>query len=99
MYCENQARYPGKSWDELFPNEVFPSDSPDDATKSEIMILSGSACKIIQVSLYQLIYGWLAGSLAGWLVGSLAGWFAGWLCVHVKLQRFLHFFDSLEKEQ
>ena len=35
MYCENQPRYIGKSWDELFPDNVFPSDTPDDRTKSE----------------------------------------------------------------
>ena len=34
MYCENQPRYPGKSWDELFPSDVFPSDAPDDGNKS-----------------------------------------------------------------
>ena len=35
MYCENQVRYPGKTWLELFPDDVFPNDSPEDISKSK----------------------------------------------------------------
>ena len=38
MYCESQPRYPGKTWYELFPDDIFPNDSPDDIAKSESML-------------------------------------------------------------
>lgn len=34
MYCESQPRHKGKSWNELFPDDVFPNDSKEDAHKS-----------------------------------------------------------------
>ena len=39
MYCESQPRYPGKSWRELFPDDVFPNDSPEDRAKSKYTLL------------------------------------------------------------
>ena len=36
MYCENQVRYPGKTWLELFPDDVFPNDSPEDISKTQL---------------------------------------------------------------
>ena len=38
MYCESQPRYPGKTWYELFPDDIFPNDSPDDIAKSKSML-------------------------------------------------------------
>ena len=35
MYCESQPRHPGKTWPELFPDDIFPNDSPEDRLKSE----------------------------------------------------------------
>ena len=33
MYCESQPRYPGKTWYELFPDDIFPNDTPDDTQR------------------------------------------------------------------
>ena len=38
MYCESQAKYPGKSWMELFPDDCFPNDTPDDKIKSVFIV-------------------------------------------------------------
>ena len=35
MYCESQAKNPGKSWMELFPDDCFPNDTPDDKVKTK----------------------------------------------------------------
>ena len=35
MYCENQPRYHGKSFEELFPDECFPNETPEDLVRSE----------------------------------------------------------------
>ena len=35
MYCESQPRYKGKSWMELFPDDAFPNDTPEDKVKSK----------------------------------------------------------------
>ncbi len=35
MYCESQPKHAGKTWVDLFPEDVFPSDTPEDKTKSE----------------------------------------------------------------
>lgn len=34
-YCESQPRYLGKGWTELFPDDIFPTDSPEDLTKTK----------------------------------------------------------------
>ena len=33
-YCESQPRYKGRSWMELFPDDAFPNDTPEDKAKS-----------------------------------------------------------------
>lgn len=38
MYCESQAKNPGKSWMELFPDDCFPNDTPDDKVKSMSLV-------------------------------------------------------------
>ena len=38
MYCESQAKYPGKSWMELFPDDCFPNDTPEDKIKSVFIV-------------------------------------------------------------
>ena len=35
MYCETQPRYAGKSWMELFPDDAFPNDTPEDKARSK----------------------------------------------------------------
>ena len=40
MYCESQPRFPGKTWMELFPEDIFPNETPDDRQKSELSSLS-----------------------------------------------------------
>jgi c-Jun N-terminal kinase len=30
MYCETQQRFPGKTWTELFPDDSFPNETPED---------------------------------------------------------------------
>jgi c-Jun N-terminal kinase len=35
-YCESQPVYPGKPWYELFPDDIFPNDSPDDIAKTKL---------------------------------------------------------------
>lgn len=34
-YCESLPRYAGKNWMELFPNESFPNETPDDKHKTK----------------------------------------------------------------
>nr|Q966Y3.1 RecName: Full=Stress-activated protein kinase JNK [Suberites domuncula]CAC38785.1 c-jun N-terminal kinases (JNK) [Suberites domuncula] len=34
LYCESQPRYAGKSWKDLFPDDVFPNDTPEDKAKT-----------------------------------------------------------------
>ena len=34
-YCESQPRYKGRSWMELFPDDAFPNDTPEDKVKSK----------------------------------------------------------------
>ena len=35
MYCESQPRFAGKSWLELFPEDSFPNETPEDRARSE----------------------------------------------------------------
>ena len=35
MYCETQPRYVGKTWMELFPDDIFPNESPEDRARSK----------------------------------------------------------------
>ena len=35
MYCETQPRFQGKVWLDLFPDEAFPNDTPEDKIRSE----------------------------------------------------------------
>ena len=35
MYCESQPRNRGRSWMELFPDDAFPNDTPEDKVKSK----------------------------------------------------------------
>ena len=35
MYCESQPRFAGKSWQDLFPDDSFPNDTPEDRARSE----------------------------------------------------------------
>ena len=35
MYCEGQPRYKGRSWMELFPDDAFPNDTPEDKVKTQ----------------------------------------------------------------
>ena len=37
MYCETQQRFAGKSWMELFPDDSFPNDTPEDRARSKNM--------------------------------------------------------------
>ena len=34
-YCESQPRYKGRSWIELFPDDAFPNDTPEDKVKTQ----------------------------------------------------------------
>jgi hypothetical protein len=58
-YCESQPRYKGKSWMELFPDDSFPNDTPEDKVKSNAdstctytychsrMTLPGCTCHVL----------------------------------------------------
>ena len=35
MYCETQQRFPGKTWTELFPDDSFPNETPEDKIRSK----------------------------------------------------------------
>ena len=35
MYCETQQRFPGKTWLELFPDDSFPNETPEDKIRSK----------------------------------------------------------------
>lgn len=39
MYCETQPRFAGKSWMELFPDDSFPNDTPEDRARSKNMYI------------------------------------------------------------
>ena len=41
MYCETQPRYAGKSWMELFPDDAFPNDTPEDKARSKCHVHAG----------------------------------------------------------
>ena len=34
-YCETQPRYKGRSWTDLFPDDAFPSDVPEDKVRTQ----------------------------------------------------------------
>ena len=36
MYCQSRQRHRGKSFEELFPDELFPNDTPRDHRKSKM---------------------------------------------------------------
>ena len=40
MYCESQPRYKGKGWMELFPDDSFPNDTPEDKVKSNLNVVT-----------------------------------------------------------
>ena len=35
MYCETQQRFPGKTWLELFSDDSFPNETPEDKIRSK----------------------------------------------------------------
>ena len=38
MYCESQPRHKARSWMDLFPDDAFPNDTPEDKVKSNILL-------------------------------------------------------------
>ena len=39
MYCETQPRFAAKTWLELFPDDSFPNDTPEDRARSKNMYI------------------------------------------------------------
>ena len=52
MYCESQPRYKGKSWLELFPEDAFPNDTPEDKVKSEAYTM----CYVLVTSIMHICH-------------------------------------------
>ena len=54
MYCESQPRFPGKTWMDLFPDDIFPNETPDDRQKS--WSISDSGYQFHRFFFYSAIY-------------------------------------------
>ena len=50
MYCETQPRFQGKVWLDLFPDEAFPNDTPEDKIRSETDSTQRVLCVFLHIS-------------------------------------------------